>query len=140
MYKVEYTDRKKFALSANLIAENIFVQIYEEGNRHVLMDEITDHRFDEAVVKSQDAFVTITSGTKRTRQTTQRGSICIKWRDRNTLWVALKETKEAYPAQLADYAVAAKFSTEPTFALWVPHNLKMRNRIIEKVKSKYWLC
>ena len=52
MYKVEYMDSKKYALSANLIAENMFAKIDEEGNRHVMMDKITDHRFDEATVKS----------------------------------------------------------------------------------------
>ena len=52
MYKVEYMDSEKYALSANLIAENMFAKIDEEGNRHVMMDKITDHRFDEATVKS----------------------------------------------------------------------------------------
>ena len=28
---------------------------------------------------------------------------------------------------------------EPTFAWWVPHVLRKRNRIVEKVKSKYWI-
>ena len=41
MYKVEYADGEKFAFSANMTAENMVMQIDEEGNRHVLMDEIT---------------------------------------------------------------------------------------------------
>ena len=65
MYQIECTDGDKSLLSANLISENMFEQIDEEGNRHVLMDKITDHRFDEATVKRQDAFVTTSSGTKR---------------------------------------------------------------------------
>ena len=78
MYNVEYADSKKSALSANLIAENMFAQIYEEENRHWLMDNITEHWFDEVAVSSQDAFVTTSSGTKRRRQTTQVFSLCIK--------------------------------------------------------------
>ena len=93
MYEVEYADGEKSALSANLIAKNMFAQINEEGNFHVLMDKITDHRFDEAEVKIQDALVTTNSGTKRRRQTTQGVCICIKWRDGNTIWVALKDIK-----------------------------------------------
>ena len=81
MYKVEYADGKSYALSANLISENMFAQIYEESNHHILMDKITDHRFDKADVKSQYAFVTTSSGTKRRRHTTQGVIICIKWRD-----------------------------------------------------------
>ena len=57
----------------------------------------------------------------------------------NTTWVALKDIKEAYPVQLLEYALAGKISMEPVFAWWVPHTLKKRNRIIVKVKSKYWL-
>ena len=67
IYEVEYADGKKSSLSSNLIAENMFVQIDEEGNLHVLMDDITDHNVDEVAVKSQDAFVTTSSGTKHRR-------------------------------------------------------------------------
>ena len=53
--------------------------------------------------------------------------------------MALKYIKEAYLTELAEYAVADNISTDPAFALWVPHDLKNRNRIIAKVRSKYWL-
>ena len=51
--------------------------------------------------------------------------------------VALKYIKEAYPVQIAEYAVAAKISVKPVFAFWVTHNLRRINRIIAKVKYKY---
>ena len=104
----------------------------------MLMDKITDHRIDKAAVNSQDVFVTTSSGTKRRMQTTQGVSLCIKWRNSNTAWVALKDTKEDYPVQLAEYAVASKISMDPALAWWVPHTLKKRNRITAKVKSKHW--
>src|SRR5205823_5524778 len=47
--------------------------------------------------------------------------------------------KEAYPVQVAKYAVLAKISKEPAFAWWIPFVLKKRNRIISKIKSKYWV-
>ena len=139
MYEVEYADGEKFTLSANLIAENTFAQIYEEGNCHVLMGNITDHQFDEVAVKSQDNFVTTSSVTKHRRHTTQGVRLCIKWSNGNTTWVALKDLKEAYPFQLVEYAAASKISMYPTFDWWVPHTLRKRNHIIAKVKSKYWL-
>ena len=123
MYEVEYADGKKYDFSENLIAENVFIQIYEEGNRHVLMAKITDHWFDEADVKIHDSFMTTSSGTKRRRQTSQGVSLCIKWRDVNTIWVALKDLKEAYPVQLAEYAVADSIYMDPAFDWWVPHTL-----------------
>ena len=41
--------------------------------------------------------------------------------------------------QVAEYAVSARVADEPAFAWWVPFALKKRNRIIAKVKSKYWV-
>ena len=126
-------------MSANLIAENMSMQIDKKGNRYVLMDKITDHCFFEAAVKIQDAFVTISSSTKRRSLTTQGVSLYIKWYNVNTIWVPLKDVKEYHLFQLAEYAVADKISIDPAFAWWVPHTLKKRNRIIAKLKCKYWL-
>jgi hypothetical protein len=44
MYEVEFQDGHRASLAANAIAENLFAQINDEGNRHVLFDEIADHR------------------------------------------------------------------------------------------------
>ena len=93
MYEVEYADREKYIFPTNLITENMFVQIDEEANHHVLMDKINYHWFDDAALKSQYAFVTTSYGTKIRRQTTQGVSLCIKCRNRNTTWVALKGIK-----------------------------------------------
>ena len=117
----------------------MFAQIYEDVNRHVLMDETNDHQFGEAAVNIQDAFMTTSSGAKRRRQITQDVSLCIKWCNGNTTWAALKDLKEAHPVQLAEYFVAAKIFMEPAFAWWVHHTLRKRNYIIAKIKSKYWL-
>ena len=51
----------------------------------------------------------------------------------------MKDLKEEHPIQVAEYAVTARISAEPAFAWWCPWVLKKRNRIIGKVKSKYWL-
>jgi hypothetical protein len=46
--------------------------------------------------------------------------------------------KDAYPVQVADYAVAINLTTEPAFRWWVPFVLKKRERVLKKVKTKYW--
>ena len=38
----------------------------------------------------------------------------------------------------AEYAVANRLTEEPAFNWWVPQTLRRRNRIISKVKNKYW--
>ena len=40
---------------------------------------------------------------------------------------------------MAEHTVSSCISEEPAFAWWAPSVLKKRNRIIAKIKSKYWL-
>jgi hypothetical protein len=65
MYEVEYPDWHKASLAANAIADNMFAQVDNKGNRHVLFKEIIDHRGDGTEVKQQDAFLTTRKGNKR---------------------------------------------------------------------------
>jgi hypothetical protein len=41
-----------------------FAQVDEDGNQHVIIDEIIDHRKDSSAVALEDAFVTTSSGSK----------------------------------------------------------------------------
>ena len=50
----------------------------------------------------------------------------------------MKDLKESYPVEIADYAKRMKIDREPAFAWWVDFVRKKRDRIISKVKSKYW--
>ena len=139
MYEVEYLDGECASLSANHIAENLFAQVDDEGNRQVLMKEIIDYHTNGQEVKHQDAFIMARSGTKRRRETTKGWEILIEWKDGSTNWVALKDVKESYPVQLAEFTISNCIAGEPAFAWWVPFVMKKRNRILAKVKSKYWL-
>ena len=51
MYEVEFIDGTKQAMTANLIAENMFATVDEEGHRHLLLDSIIDFRKNEDAVK-----------------------------------------------------------------------------------------
>ena len=53
--------------------------------------------------------------------------------------MSLKGIKESYLVEVAEFAHATRISMEPAFAWWVPFVLRKRNRILAKVKSKYWL-
>jgi hypothetical protein len=56
LFEVEYADGFKASLAANTIAINMFVQVDDEGNIHVLFDEIIDHRTDGSEIQSEDFF------------------------------------------------------------------------------------
>ena len=131
-------DGHRASLAANAIAENLFAQVDEEGNRHVLMETIADHRVDGNQLDLGRATITSKNGAKRYVETTKGWELLIQWKDGSTSWEALKDVKESYPVQLAEYSIQRKISSEPEFRWWVNHTLKKKSMIISKIKSKYW--
>ena len=138
VYEVEYLDGHKASLAANAIAENMFAQVDDEGNRFVMLEGIADHRTDGNEIKKDDAFIRSHNGGKRRKQTTLGWEILLEWKDGSSTWETLKDVKESYPVQLAEYSHQRMIHDEPAFAWWVPHVIKKKTRIISKVKSKYW--
>lgn len=137
-YDVEFQDGSIRAFTANQIAENMFAQVDEHGRRYILMNEIIDHRKNADAVPIQDAFLTDKAGRKHQRKTTKGWELLVSWKDGTSNWIKLKDVKEDFPVQTAEYAHANKISMEPAFVWWVPHVLTHRKRIIAKVKTKYW--
>jgi Reverse transcriptase (RNA-dependent DNA polymerase) len=137
-YAVEFRDGRVESLSANMIAKNLYSQLDEEGKRHLLLADIVDHRRDERAIDKADAFIKRRNGVKRRLETTQGWQLLCEWKDGSTNWVALKDARHSYPVLVAEYAVANRIDDEPAFAWWVHDVIKKRDRIIAKVKSKYW--
>ena len=104
------------------------------------MDEIIDHRVDtKIVVHEKDAYIKSRCGQKKRKKTTKGWEFLVKWKDGSTNWISLKDMKESYTPQIAEYAVASHIDQEPAFAWWVPHVIRKKEAIISKVKSAYWL-
>ena len=82
--------------------------------------------------------MTAKNGIRQRRETTAGWEMLVQWKNGSTTWFSLKDMKKSYPVQVAEYCVHSWISAEPEFAWWVPYVLKKRNRIIAKVKSKYW--
>jgi hypothetical protein len=64
--------------------------------------------------------------------------INIEWKDGSTTWNKLKDAKDSYPVQVAEYAVENGISELPAFKWWINHVLKKRDRIIARTKTSYW--
>ena len=52
--------------------------------------------------------------------------------------MTLKDLRESSPIEVAEYAVANQIIEEPAFKWWMSHTVRKMNRIISKVKSRYW--
>lgn len=84
-----------------------------------------------------DAFYSTKTGPRPKRSTRGWRLLVEEWKDGSTR-VPLKDLKDSYPVQVADYAELNNLTQEPAFQWWVPLVIKKRNRILKKVKSKYW--
>ena len=136
-YEVELEDGTTDKVFANTIAQNIYSQLDSEGQEHAIFDEIIDHKKDGGAISIEDGYTG--EGTNRKPKKTTRGwKVLVQWKDESTSWMSVTDVRDANPVELAEYAVANKINHEPAFAWWVPYTLKKRNRIISRVKSKYW--
>jgi len=138
LYEIEFHDGHTSVVTANVIAENLFAQVDEHGHRGLDMDEIVAVRTNGDQVNPNDAFYVNKLGVKRRKKTTKGWECCVKWKDGATTWSTLKDVKDSYPVELAEFAVENKVSHLPAFAWWVPYVLRKRERIVSKIKSKYW--
>jgi len=137
-YEIEFTDGTTDRYTANVIAENMYAQVDDEGKQFQILSEITNHMKDGTAIPISDGMVTTRSGVQKPKITTQGWKLQVEWKDGSSSWVKLKDLKESNPVEVAEYAVTNRLVEEPAFKWWVHHVLKKRNRIIAKMKSKYW--
>ena len=138
VYEVGFSDGSTAEYAANVIAENMFSQVDSEGRQFMLLEEIVDHKSDHSALRIENGFHVAKNGNKRAKKTTRGWKLLVQWRDGTTDWVPLRDLKESNPVELADYAVANGLEHEPAFHWWVGQTLRRRDRIVSKVKSRYW--
>ena len=103
-------------IAANVITEHLLLQVDQEGHQQLLLDEIMDHQcLDLAIPKSAGIFTT-TCGVVWKKCTMRGWELCVQWKDGSTNWFALKDVKNLFPIELADYAIANGIYEEPAFS------------------------
>ena len=138
MCDIEFPDGATDTVTANLIAENLYSQIDDEGYHHQILKEITDCRFTSEAVKPGDGYVISYGGTRKPKITTKGCEMQVTFTDGSVAWVPLKDIKASNPVEVAEFALAHKLDKKPCFNWWVRKVLRKRDRIIKKVKSRYW--
>ncbi len=137
-YLIEFNDGSTKEVTANLIAESMFSQVDSEGHHFQLLSEISEHKRLDTAIRKKDGYIRRPGRPPIPRKTTVGWEFLVSWKDGSSSWVPLKDLKVSNPVELAEYAVAHNIEKEPAFNWWVSYTLKKRDRIISKVKSKYW--
>ena len=136
-YQVEMSNGRDKDYAANVIAKNLFLQCNKEGNPYMILKDITDHNSDETAVFKEDGTHHNQSRTEVKKKMTKGWKLLVEWNDGTEAWMPLSELKELNPIKVVEYAIANQIQDEPAFTWWVPHILRKRTRIINKVKSHY---
>ena len=116
----------------------MFAQVDDKGNQFLLLDDISDYRKDASAVSVEDSFTVSKNGNRVPKVTTRGWDLLVNWKDGSSDWIKSKDIKDSYPVEIAEYAAANQIANEPAFNWWVQTVLRKRNRIISKLKTRYW--
>lgn len=120
-YLVDFGDTVE-ELQGNKIAEAIYRAVDDDGfGENLRLSEILDHFVSRRHVKERS---------------TQGWSMRVRWTDNTESVVRLKELKETYPVEVAQYAKDNHLVNEEAFNWWVGYTLKKSERIMAKVKAR----
>jgi hypothetical protein len=128
LYEVTFADETVQDYTANKIAEAIYAEVDEEGNKYLLLDAIIDHHQDKTAMDKADTWITSYNDNKQLRRTTQGWKLCVQWKDGSTSWESSANLKSSHPIQTVENAVQRKIDSEPAFRWWVPHVLNEQKR------------
>ena len=109
---------------ANVIAENLYFQVDDEGYNQVMLDEIIDHKLHRREVHSDDTYV-IHNDKKHQCKTTKGWKLCVQWKDGSTSWEPLVNMINAYSIVTEEYIVVDEH--QAAFSWWVCYMVKQKN-------------
>ena len=133
VYEVQFYDGSYAEYTANVLLENLYQQVDDEGQSHSILSSIVNHFCDESTaVRPNDGYIEV-DGIKHRRITTKGQKFEVEWRDGTSSWIPLKILKESNPIEVAEYVVSRGLEKEPAFNWWVKHTLRRRDCIIKQV-------
>ena len=113
-------------------------QVDSEGHYYQVLNELTDNKIYDSDITNVDGFIKYSNWNLHQRMTTLGWKLLVKWKDDSVDWVPLNDLKQYNPVELAEYGVVNEISDEPALIWWVKETLRLQDRIIYKVKYKYF--
>ena len=135
-YEVAFLDGTHADYSVNVLVENIYNQVEDDGRTSSTLKDIIDHKCDSTAIPKEQGWLTLAHGSKRRIVTTKGWKLKVQWEDGSSSWIPLSTIKEANPIETAEYARLRGIDTEPVFAWWSSHVLRRRQKIISKIAKR----
>ena len=89
---MEFEDGSMRTYSANVIAESIYAQCDEEGQKYLLFGSILYHKTNGHALLVEDQDVVV-RGQSSKRKTPKGWHLCVQWKDVTTTWERLSYLK-----------------------------------------------
>jgi len=140
LYEIEFPDGTTDEVEANLIAECMVSECDPDGRQYRMLKEISDHRKDISALNVADGSYRTRAGNLVPKRTTKGWKLLIEWVDGSMDWVRLAEMKEAYPVQVAEYAIANGIAHEPAFNWWVHKVIKRKGKDNQESQEQVLAC
>ena len=121
MYDMEFPDGATKPYTANMISENIHNSVDLDGNQSRPFGETPNYFKTAKAFAITDATAVGRNGQRYQRKTTAGWNLLIGIKDGSEQWYPLKDTKESYPVQVAEYDVAKGIAKETALSWWVPY-------------------
>jgi hypothetical protein len=136
IYDVEFPDGVVREYRGNVIAMNVLDQVDTEGHHTIKLKRILDHQRDGDAVSKADKFIRSRNGQMKLRKTTVGWKFLVEYSDGSKKWEWLKDLKEVYPVDIAEYVAARDLISEAAFEWWCPYTLSKKQSIIAAVKAR----
>ena len=112
----------------NILSEKLLSKVDEEVKESIIMKEISDKNINKYTIREW----------KKGLITTKRWKLLVKWKDGTQDWIPLKNIKESNPVETVEYYDLNNLIEEPAFKWCANKVLKNNDRIISRVRSRYW--
>ena len=93
IYDAQCPDGAIKPYSANIIAENLLMQVYVDVYHSQSLEGILNHSSDNGAVEKKNKWIVSKRGRRSMRKNTVGWKFRVKWKDGSTTWISLKDLK-----------------------------------------------
>ena len=86
-YDVEFTDGSIEKDAANIISDNMFAQVDDEGREHPIMKDIVDHKKYHTAITISEGKLCSYNGNESPKVTTRGWKLLVEWKDGQKSWM-----------------------------------------------------
>ena len=101
IYDVEFMDGNIREFGGNIIAENMYSQVDNDGYYRSILESIIDFRKNTKAISKDNMHIMTKSGQRRLRKSTVGWDFRVSWSDGSESWVPLSLLKNSYPIETA---------------------------------------